>query len=69
MKKNNHFCNLKITEERSEIRTSGSGSISQRYGSADLDAHQNVTDPQQGKLVRQSMESDFIQCPKRSWLG
>jgi hypothetical protein len=24
----------------------GSGSISQRYGSADLDPHQNVTDPQ-----------------------
>ncbi len=25
---------------------SGSGFISQRYGSADLDPHQNVTDPQ-----------------------
>jgi hypothetical protein len=25
---------------------SGSGSISQRYGSADTDPHQNVTDPQ-----------------------
>jgi hypothetical protein len=25
----------------------GSGSVSQRYGSADPDPHQNVTDPQQ----------------------
>jgi hypothetical protein len=35
------FCILKVTEEKF-----GSGSISQRYGSADPDPHQKVTDPQ-----------------------
>jgi hypothetical protein len=38
------FCILKVTEERSLIR-SWIRSISQRYESVDLDPHQNVTDP------------------------
>jgi hypothetical protein len=35
------FCILKVTEVGSRV---GSGSVSKRYGSADLDPHQNVTD-------------------------
>jgi fatty-acid desaturase len=41
------FCILTVTEERSRIRSwIRSGSISHRYGAADPDPHQNVTDPQ-----------------------
>jgi hypothetical protein len=47
--KKKFFCSLKVTEEMSRIRIRrqyGAGSISQSYGSADPDPHQNVTDPQ-----------------------
>ncbi len=37
---------LKVKDEKSMIRCSESGSISQRHGSADPDPHQNVMDPQ-----------------------
>jgi hypothetical protein len=47
-KEKNLFCYLKVTEERSRIRI---GSISQRYGSADPDSHQNLKDPQHCFLV------------------
>jgi hypothetical protein len=40
----NYFRILKVTEERSRIR-SWIRTISQSYGSADPDPHQNVTDP------------------------
>jgi hypothetical protein len=41
------FASLKSLKIRVGCRVkSGSGSISQRYGSEDPDPHQNVTDPQ-----------------------
>jgi hypothetical protein len=43
METNFFVCILKVTEERSGV---GSGSISQRYGSADPDPNQKVMDPQ-----------------------
>jgi hypothetical protein len=47
---------LNINEESSQIRSwIQSRIISQRYGSSDLDPHQNVTDPQnchqQGRII------------------
>jgi hypothetical protein len=47
LRKKYFFASLKFTEERSRIRSwFGFGSISQKYGSADPDPHQHVTDRQ-----------------------
>ncbi len=43
IKKNKNFSSIKSLKKGVG---SGSGSISQRYRSADLDPHKNVTDPQ-----------------------
>ncbi len=51
------FCILKINEERIGSGVgSGSGSIIQKYGSADPDPHQNVTDPQHCCIVTESFD-------------
>jgi hypothetical protein len=47
IKKNFFICRL----EGSLTKITGSGSVSQRYGSADPDPYQNVTDPQHWHFV------------------
>jgi hypothetical protein len=48
--KNNFFASLKSLK-KGVVSEVGSGSVSQRYGSADPDPHKNVTDPQHCYLV------------------
>ncbi len=60
--KNNFFCILKVTEERSRIQGSGSGSINQSYGCPDPDPHQNVSDPNtvNTEKIKSSLKVPFL---------
>jgi hypothetical protein len=53
------------------MKIEGSGSISQRHGSADPDPnpdpHQNVMDPQHGFKPYRSVDDAFLSCMKISY--
>jgi hypothetical protein len=53
---------LKVTDERAG---SGAGSDSKRYGSADPDPYQNVTDPEHCILLRRAYFFRSDTAPKR----
>jgi hypothetical protein len=44
-----------------KIAGSRSGSISQKYGSADLDPYKNFMDPQHGKNMAQKIKNETME--------
>jgi|LakMenEpi03Aug12_release.lakeMendotaPanAssembly.Ray.scaffolds.fasta_scaffold439282_1 hypothetical protein len=63
MKKKYFFASLKLIKKGVGPGVgSGSRSISQRYGSGDLDPHQNVIDPQHCIQNYQSLVSQLGSC-------